>query len=80
LSIDRRGRGWCLVTFDHPPINTSIAEMAGEQVVVPGGRLPDVGPFDRLRGEGDSAASGAPAVVAPLRWMKAERYAGGIAV
>jgi hypothetical protein len=32
LSIDRRSRGYCRVTFDHPPINvmtaTTIAELA----------------------------------------------------
>ena len=33
-------------------------------------RPPDLGPYDRLRGESDSADSGEPAVVAPLRWME----------
>jgi hypothetical protein len=44
---------------------------AGRLPVVPRRRLPDVGPYDRLRSDSaDSADSGAPAVVAPLRWME----------
>jgi hypothetical protein len=30
LSIDRRGRGYCRVTFDHPPINTITATTVAE--------------------------------------------------
>jgi hypothetical protein len=64
-----------LERLDHAAImraKFTVDRVSSSGAEVPFRRLPDVGSYDPLRGERDSVDSGAPTVVVPLRWWKAD--------